>query len=335
MMFTNHTQYNRHEDLKRLKFIQNEILKLSFTEVRVLDVGCGNGNISKQLGHLGYHVLGIDISNEAIENARLNHKMSHVNFENIAIEDLAIDQKFEVIICSEVLEHLDNPTQVVAALKARLTEQGILIITVPNGFGPREVLMTKPMQWAMKKDSFIWRCILKIKHVLGYSGTTIQSAAPDLSHVQFFTKSTLIDLIKDESFQLKKFSVSNFMETVFPFSFFTKKSYHLQKLDAKLADMLPDFCASGFMTSWQYQYSKKKRILMTIRQGKIGGGETHVLDLVRELDKTVFEPYVISFTDGPMIQELKKNEIPCSVIHTETPFDIRVWKKVKALATQL
>lgn len=75
--------------------------------------------------------------------------------------------------------------------------------------------------------------------------------------------------------------------------------------------------------------TKKIRVLQTIRQGKVGGGESHVLDLVRYLDKGLFEPVVLSFTDGPMITSLNEMGVPAHVIHTERAFDIGVWKKVK------
>lgn len=73
----------------------------------------------------------------------------------------------------------------------------------------------------------------------------------------------------------------------------------------------------------------KTRVLETIRQGKIGGGESHVLDLVASLDKTAFEPIVLSFTEGPMITALQKMNVSAFVIESEKAFDISVWKKVK------
>ncbi|PUZ23171.1 glycosyltransferase family 1 protein [Chitinophaga parva] len=74
---------------------------------------------------------------------------------------------------------------------------------------------------------------------------------------------------------------------------------------------------------------KKIRVLETIRQGKIGGGESHVLDLVATLNKDEFEPVVLSFTDGPMIEALQQMGIPVRVIQSEKAFDIGVWKAVK------
>ena len=75
--------------------------------------------------------------------------------------------------------------------------------------------------------------------------------------------------------------------------------------------------------------SKKIRVLECIRQGQIGGGESHLLSLVENLDKTQFEPAVLSFTDGPMIERLKQMGIPVHIIHTTKPFDVLKWKTVK------
>lgn len=78
----------------------------------------------------------------------------------------------------------------------------------------------------------------------------------------------------------------------------------------------------------------KINILHAIRQGKIGGGETHVLDLVQTLDKDIFKSVVISFTDGEMVDRLKKIGIACYVVPTVHPFDFSVWGKVKRIAVK-
>jgi glycosyltransferase involved in cell wall biosynthesis len=73
----------------------------------------------------------------------------------------------------------------------------------------------------------------------------------------------------------------------------------------------------------------KIKVLECIRQGQIGGGESHLLSLVENLDKSRYEPVVLSFTDGPMIDRLKQMNIPVHVIHTTRPFDITKWRTVK------
>lgn len=82
------------------------------------------------------------------------------------------------------------------------------------------------------------------------------------------------------------------------------------------------------------QTNKKIKVLEGIRQGRIGGGESYLLSLVENLNRDIFEPIVLSFTDGPMIERLKSLGIKTHVLHTEKPFDIRVWKKVQTLISE-
>ena len=74
--------------------------------------------------------------------------------------------------------------------------------------------------------------------------------------------------------------------------------------------------------------SKKIKVLECIRQGQIGGGESHLLSLVENIDQERFDPIVLSFTNGPMIDKLKEMNIDTSVIHTIRPFDISKWNSV-------
>ncbi|MBI9062287.1 MAG: glycosyltransferase family 4 protein [Marinilabiliaceae bacterium] len=76
---------------------------------------------------------------------------------------------------------------------------------------------------------------------------------------------------------------------------------------------------------------KRIKILQTIRQGQVGGGESHVLELVANMNQSVFEPVVLSFTDGPMVDALKRQGITVKVIRTEQPFNIGVWRQVTNL----
>lgn len=75
----------------------------------------------------------------------------------------------------------------------------------------------------------------------------------------------------------------------------------------------------------------KIRVLHCIRQGQVGGGESHVIDLVKNLDTNRFESLVLAFTDGPMISLLKSRNVPCFVIPTLKPFDFSIRKAVTQL----
>ena len=73
------------------------------------------------------------------------------------------------------------------------------------------------------------------------------------------------------------------------------------------------------------------KVLEVIRQGQIGGGESHLLDLIRFFDKKQIEPVCLSFTDGEMISQLKKMGIKCHIIETSKAFDFKIQKQIKHL----
>ena len=79
----------------------------------------------------------------------------------------------------------------------------------------------------------------------------------------------------------------------------------------------------------------KYKVLEVIRQGQIGGGESHLLDLVYYLDKDRIEPVCLSFSYGEMILRLKEMGIKCYVIETKRPFDWNVQHKIIELMTNL
>ena len=218
----------------------------------MLDVGCGNGIISRSLGKAGYNVYGIDVSEKAIEKAKQLNKFPNVTFDILSAEQLVAEgKKYNAIICSEVLEHLNKPEELLATLYQSLTDTGVLIVTVPNGMGPRELFVTKPVIWLQKKDNFIWYGIQKIKKILGYKGTTVQSDASDLTHIQFFTRKSLNFLASQNNFKIIQFGKTNFIEDVFPFSILSNRIKFLQKMDCAIADVLPYRCTGGFVTVWQ------------------------------------------------------------------------------------
>ena len=75
----------------------------------------------------------------------------------------------------------------------------------------------------------------------------------------------------------------------------------------------------------------KVKVLLAIRQGQIGGGESHVLNLVHFLNKEQFEPIVLSFTPGPMVDKLRENGVTTYVIERKSPVNFQMWQQVKAL----
>ncbi len=244
-------EYERITDIKRLNFITDSLKDTIPANATILDVGCGNGVISRHLGQFGYKVLGIDVSDKTIAVARSKNTLPNVQFEVISAEDLiAQGQQYDAVICSEVLEHLHQPGLLLQTIYQSLRDNGTLIVTVPNGMGPREVFVTKPML-KVRKSPGLQSFVNKVKGMLGYSGTTVQSQADNLDHVQFFTKKDLQQLATENKFEIIRFAKTNFVEDVFPFSLLTKRVKPLQAFDCQVAEILPLACTGGFNTVWK------------------------------------------------------------------------------------
>ena len=154
------------------------------------------------------------------------------------------------MICSEVLEHLNEPGKLLKTLHQSLHQDGVLIVTVPNGFGPRELLVTRPVITLQKKNNWLWKMVKGVKKAFGYTGTTAQTDADDLTHIQFFTRNSLETLANQNDFRIVRFGKTNFVEDVFPFSLLTKRIKTLQKIDCSIAEVLPYGMTGGFVSVW-------------------------------------------------------------------------------------
>jgi len=93
----------------------------------VLDVGCGGGILSESMAGLKANVTGIDLSDKALQVAKLHLLESgkQVNYRKIAVEAMAAEQpgQFDVVTCMEMLEHVPDPASVIAAC-AKLVKPG-------------------------------------------------------------------------------------------------------------------------------------------------------------------------------------------------------------------
>ena len=93
----------------------------------VLDVGCGGGILSESMAGRAAQVTGIDLSDKALQVARLHLLESgkQVDYRKIAVEDMAAEQpeKFDIVTCLEMLEHVPDPDSVIAAC-AKLVKPG-------------------------------------------------------------------------------------------------------------------------------------------------------------------------------------------------------------------
>jgi len=104
---------------------------------RVLDVGCGGGILSDSMARRGANVLGIDLSGKALKVAQLHAieaATPRVAYREVAAETLADEMpgQFDVVTCMEMLEHVPEPSSVVAACSRLVRPGGWLFFSTLN-----------------------------------------------------------------------------------------------------------------------------------------------------------------------------------------------------------
>lgn len=103
---------------------------------RIADVGCGGGLLSEALAVRGAQVVGIDLSSELIEVARLHLFESNlsVDYRVCSAEDLARSEPAsrDGVCCLELLEHVPDPAALVQALADLLKPGGALVLSTLN-----------------------------------------------------------------------------------------------------------------------------------------------------------------------------------------------------------
>lgn len=104
---------------------------------RVLDVGCGGGILSEALARLGATVTGIDANPDLIEVARLH--AAGAGLENLGYEFTSIEQftasnagSYDVVTCMELLEHVPQPAQTIAACRTCTAPGGSVFFSTIN-----------------------------------------------------------------------------------------------------------------------------------------------------------------------------------------------------------
>jgi 2-polyprenyl-6-hydroxyphenyl methylase/3-demethylubiquinone-9 3-methyltransferase len=124
----------------RLQFVSELIAEhfkrekdpIALDGVRILDVGCGGGLLSEPLARLGAQVVGVDASQGNIEAARLHATAQGVTVDYRLGEPeavLAPDERFDVVLALEVVEHVSDVADFVQAVARGVAPGGLLFIS--------------------------------------------------------------------------------------------------------------------------------------------------------------------------------------------------------------
>jgi 2-polyprenyl-3-methyl-5-hydroxy-6-metoxy-1,4-benzoquinol methylase len=111
----------------------DELVHLSGAHGRALEIGCGEGELSIRLASMGFDVTGCDIAPEAIEEARMRASRAGrtIDFHTLGIDQAAAGLgSAPLVVCCEVLEHLEDTARALDALAEMST--GHVLVSVPR-----------------------------------------------------------------------------------------------------------------------------------------------------------------------------------------------------------
>ena len=98
-------------------------------DTKILEIGCYTANLLDFLPKdIDYY--GVDFDGEAIEIAR--KKGAKVIATNLNYEDIDLNMKFDIVVCTEVLEHLLNPHKLIQKISSLVKTEGYVLISLPN-----------------------------------------------------------------------------------------------------------------------------------------------------------------------------------------------------------
>lgn len=99
----------------------------------VLDVGCGGGILAESMAQCGAKVTAIDMAPDSIAAAQIHAREQslEIDYQRLAVEDLAVKnaQRFDVVTCMELLEHVPKPDSIVSACAALCKPGGHIVFS--------------------------------------------------------------------------------------------------------------------------------------------------------------------------------------------------------------
>lgn len=112
-----------------LRALVDTELNFAVQTVKICDLGCGRGWIAQHLSSFG-NVTGVDLSAEGVRQAQ--EKWPHIRFEQGDITKYRSNERFDIVISSEVIEHIEDKKAFFDTVRTLLKPGGHFIVTTPN-----------------------------------------------------------------------------------------------------------------------------------------------------------------------------------------------------------
>jgi len=150
---------------------------------RVVDIGCGNGALCRELARRGYEVVGCEPSADGVQLARSS--APELVFHQLGVDDdpsVVGNESFDVAIATEVIEHLARPRSLPRFTKQLLRPGGHVIISTPYHGYLKNLLLALANKWDAHLNPF-W----------------------DGGHIKFWSRKTLSQLLNEAGFRVVRF----------------------------------------------------------------------------------------------------------------------------------
>ena len=141
-------------------------------EVSVLDVGCGAGFLTNDLGLAHYQVTGVDLSESSLDVAKKYDRSGKVKSLPADAYHLPFESgSFSVVTCMDFLEHVEEPAKVVAEIARVLRPGGLFIFHTFNRNWLSGLVIIKGVEWFVKntpKNMHVLRLFVKPRELSQY-----------------------------------------------------------------------------------------------------------------------------------------------------------------------
>lgn len=152
---------------------------------RVADLGAGNGCLCAEVAQLNFEVVGVEYDKNGVEIAKKAYPK--IPFYNFGVQDdpaelLRHELPFDVVISTEVIEHLFSPHLLPIYAYAVLEKDGYLVVSTPYHGYLKNLALSLFAGWD-KHHTALW-----------HGG-----------HIKFWSKSTLTQLLEKNGFSVTHF----------------------------------------------------------------------------------------------------------------------------------